>query len=82
MIADIAHFLIVHFTVTGGNEAGVDHVSQPFLLYCVNHVVPMVSSIFRHNFHMKRTELFIKTRSTSATSTRYSGSNFRPDEEF
>ena len=29
-----------HFTVTGGNEAGVDLVLiQPFLLYYVNHVV-------------------------------------------
>ena len=47
MIADIAHFLIVHFTVTGENEAGVDHVLiQPFLLYYVNHVVLMVTSIF------------------------------------
>ena len=74
MIADIAHFLIiiVHFTVTGGNEAGVDLVLiQPFPLYYVNHVVLMVSSFFRHNFHMKRTE--VKTRSTSATFTPYSG---------
>ena len=81
MIADIAHFLIVHFTVTGGNEGGVDHVLiQFFLLYYVNHVVLMVTS--RHNFHMKRTEVFIKTRSTSATFPRYSGSNFRPVEQF
>ena len=29
-----------HFTVTGGNEAGVDLVLiQPFLLYYVNHVI-------------------------------------------
>ena len=81
MIADIAHFLIVHFKVTGGNEGGADHVLiQFFLLYHVNHVVLMVTS--RHDFHMKRTEVFIKIRSTSATFTRYSGSNFRPVEQF
>ena len=34
-------------SVTGGNEAGVDHVLiQPFLLHYVNHVVLMLSSIF------------------------------------
>ena len=37
---------IVQFTVTGGNEAGVDLVLiQPFLLYYVNHVVLMLTSI-------------------------------------
>ena len=39
--------VIVHFTVTGGNEAGVDLVLiQPFLLCYVNHVVLMLNSIF------------------------------------
>ena len=38
---------IIHFTVTGGNEANVDLVLiQPFLLYYVNHVVLMLTSIF------------------------------------
>jgi len=38
---------IVHFTVTGGKEAGVDLVLiQPFLRYYVNHVVLMLTSIF------------------------------------
>ena len=38
---------IVHFTVTGGNEAGVDLVLiQPFLLSYVNHFVLMLTSIF------------------------------------
>ena len=38
---------IIHFTVTGGNEANVDLVLiQPFLLYYVNHVVFMLTSIF------------------------------------
>jgi len=46
---------IVHFTATAENEAGVDLVLiQPFLLYYVNHVVLMLSSIFKHNFHKKR----------------------------
>ena len=37
---------IVHFTVAGGNEAGVDLVLiQPFLLCYVNHVVLMLTSI-------------------------------------
>ena len=40
-------FWIAHFTVTGGNEAGVDLVLiQPFLLFYVNHVVLMLTSIF------------------------------------
>ena len=44
---------IAHFTVTVGNEAGVDLVLiQPFLLYYANHVV-MLSSIFlKQNFHL------------------------------
>ena len=38
---------IIHFTVTGGYEANVDPVLiQPFLLYYVNHVVLMLTSIF------------------------------------
>ena len=37
-----------HFAVTGGNEAGVDLVLiQPFLLYYVNHVVLMLTSMFQ-----------------------------------
>ena len=48
-ICDILGFLLIaHFTATGGNEAGVDLVLiQPFLLYYVNHVVLMLSSIFK-----------------------------------
>ena len=44
---------IAHFTVTVGNEAGVDLVLiQPFLLYYANHFV-MLSSIFlKQNFHL------------------------------
>ena len=38
---------IAHFTVTVGNEAGVDLVLiQPFLLYYVKHVFLMLTSIF------------------------------------
>ena len=44
----LGFLLIAHFTVTGGNEAGVDLVLiQPFLLYYVNHVVVMLTSIFQ-----------------------------------
>ena len=57
---------IGHFIVTGGNEAGVDIVLiQPFLLYYVNHVFQ--TGIFKHNFHKKRTEVCINTRSTSGS---------------
>ena len=46
---------MVHFTVMAENEAGVDLVLiQPFLLYYVNHVVLMPTSIFKHNFNRKR----------------------------
>ena len=38
---------IAHFTVTVGNEAGVDLVLiQPCLLYYVNHVFVILNSIF------------------------------------
>ena len=38
---------IAHFTVTGENKAGLDlGLIQPFLLYYVNHVVLMPTSIF------------------------------------
>ena len=48
-IWDILGFLLIaHFTITGGNEAGVDLVLiQPFLLFYVHHVVLMLSSIFK-----------------------------------
>ena len=47
-----SHF---HSTVKAENEAGVDLVLiQPFLLYYVNHVALMLTSIFKHNFHKKR----------------------------
>ena len=47
-ICDILGFLLIaHFTITGGNETGVDLVLiQPFLLFYVHHVVLMLSSIF------------------------------------
>ena len=58
---------IAHFTVKGGNEAGVDLVLiQPFLLYYVNHIVVMLTSSFKQNLR-KRREVCIKTRSTSAS---------------
>ena len=60
---------LAHFTVTDGSEAGVDlALMQPFLLYYVNHVVLMLTSIFfLHNFHKKKKEVCIKRRSTSAS---------------
>ena len=59
---------IGHFTVTGGNKAGVDIVLiQPFLLYYVNYVFLIQTGIFKHNFHKKRKEVCIKTRSTSGS---------------
>ena len=63
----VRHCIIAHFTVTAGNEAGVDLVwIQLFFLYYVNHVVLMLASIFEANFHYRRKEVCIKTRSTSA----------------
>ena len=41
------YLAIAHFTVAGENEAGIDLVLiQPFLLYYVNHVFLMLTSIF------------------------------------
>ena len=37
------------------------------MLYYVNHVVLMQTGFFKHNFHKKRKEVCIKTRSTSAS---------------
>ena len=51
---DVRLFAIVHFTVTGENEAGVDLVLiQPFLLYYVNHVIliVMLTRIWRTGRH-------------------------------
>ena len=46
---------IGHFTVTDGNDIGVDLVLiQPFLLSYLNHVVLMLTGIFfKHNFYKK-----------------------------
>ena len=59
---------IGHFTVMDGSEAGVDLVLiQTFLLYYVNQVTLMPTSIFKDNFHNKAKEVCIKTRSPSAS---------------
>ena len=59
---------IALFTVTVANEARVDlALIQPFLLYYAKRVVVMLTSIFKQNFHQKRKEVYIKTRSTSAS---------------
>ena len=43
--------LIGHFTVMDGSEAGVDLVLlQTFLLYYVNQVILMLTSIFQGQF--------------------------------
>ena len=45
---------IAHFTVTGGNEAGVDLVLiQPFQFYHVNHVLLMLNRSFQVKFALK-----------------------------
>ena len=49
------HLLITHFTVTVGNEAGVDLVLiQPSLLYYVNHVFVILNSIFLAKFTLEK----------------------------
>ena len=56
---------LAHFKVTAESEAGVDFVLiQPLLFYYVNHVVLMLTSIFKHNFHEKGKEVCIKTGQT------------------
>ena len=48
-------FGIAHFTVTIGNEAGVDLVLiQPSLLYYVNHVFVILNSIFLAKFTLEK----------------------------
>ena len=47
----MAILLIGHFTVVDGSEAGVDLVLiQTFLLYYVNQVILMLTSIFQGQF--------------------------------
>ena len=49
-----------HFTLTGGNEAGVDLVLiQPCLLYYVNHVVLMLTSIFISKIYIRKGRRFV-----------------------
>ena len=62
--------LIAQFTVTGGNEVKVELVlKQPFLFWYVYYFVLILTSIFKQNLHnLKKMELCIKTRSTSAVS--------------
>ena len=59
---------IGHVTVYG-TEAGVDRLLiQTFLLYHVNQVILMLTSIFHVQFfHNKAKEVCIKTRSPSAS---------------
>ena len=46
---------IAHFTVTVGNEAGVDPVLiQPCLLYYVNHVFVILNSIFFSKIYIRK----------------------------
>ena len=51
-----------------GSEAEGDlDLIQTFLLCYEKKVVLMLTSIFKDNFHNKTKEVFIKTRSTSAS---------------
>ena len=61
--------LLLLLSLSSGKEAEADLVLiQTFLLYHVNHVVRMQTSIFHHIFIRKgRKEVFIKVRSTSAS---------------
>ena len=53
-------YSIVHFTVTGENEAGVDLVLiQPFLLCYENHVVLMLTSIFLSIISIRKGKRFV-----------------------
>ena len=54
---------IAHFTVAGENEAGVDLVLiQPFLLYYVNHVFLMLTSIFYAKFTLEKDRGFYQNK--------------------
>ena len=53
------YLAIAHFTVAGENEAGIDLVLiQPFLLYYVNHVFLMLTSIFKAKFTLEKNRGF------------------------
>ena len=48
---NMGHFIIGHFTVTDGSEPDSDLVLvQTFLLYYVNQVILMLTSIFQGQF--------------------------------
>ena len=53
-------FTIAHFIVTDENEAGVDLVlTQSFLLYYVNHVVLIPTSILLTIIPMRKEKRFV-----------------------
>ena len=59
---------IAHFTVSGGNEAGVDFVLiQPFLLCYANHVFLFYANLYFLSkiYVRKGKEVCIKTRLTA-----------------
>ena len=63
--------LIAQFTVAGRNEVKVELVLiQLFMFWYVYYFVLILTtgSIFKQNIHMKKMDLCIKTRSTSAVS--------------
>ena len=68
MLLSLLLLLLLLLSLSSGKEAEADVVLiQPFLLYHVNHVVLMQTSIFHHIFIRKgRKEVFTKVRSTSA----------------
>ena len=59
-IINILKTTIAHFTVTVGNEAGVDvALIQPYLLYYVNHIVVMLTSIFLSKISIRKGRRFV-----------------------
>ena len=58
---------IAHFTVSGGNEAGVDLVLiHPFLLYYANHIFFYANLYFLSKIYVRKgKEVCIKTRLTA-----------------
>ena len=60
----VKQILVGLFTVAAGNEARVDSVlTQPFLLYYVNHGIFVQTIIIKRTFHKKSRDVCMNTSS-------------------
>ena len=60
----VKQILVGLFRVAAGNEARIDSfLIQPFLLYCVNHGIFVLTIIIMRTFHKKSRDVCVNTSS-------------------